>query len=76
MNMESFVRLGDKKLDPCPTELLTPLLDIINQCTKRISKRRFPSSQVTNIESILYYIHAYFGYNNMQVLDILEGIQL
>ena len=41
-NVENFVRVSDAKPDLYPMALLTPLLDIINQSTKRISKRRLP----------------------------------
>ena len=45
-NVDTFIRVSDVKLGPCPVALLTPLLDIVTQCTKRISKRRLPSSEV------------------------------
>jgi hypothetical protein len=48
-NVDTFIRVSDVKLGPCPVALLTPLLDIVNQCTKRISKRRLPSSEVIDI---------------------------
>ena len=32
--------MSDAKLNPCPVAQLTPFLDIVNQCTKRISSSR------------------------------------
>ena len=46
---ESFKLISDKKLEPCPEIVLSTLLDIINKSTKRISKRRLPSSQASII---------------------------
>ena len=44
--LEHFARLSDIKLEQCPNELLSQLLDIINSTTKRIPKRRQTSAQV------------------------------
>ena len=47
MNLEMFSLLSDKKLNSSPVALL----DIVNQCTKRISKCRLSSSQVWHLSS-------------------------
>ena len=45
-SVDSFSHVSDSKLEPCPRELVSLLLEIINCSTKRIPKRRQTSAQV------------------------------
>ena len=72
-NVEMFTRLSDQKLDTCPATLLTPLLEIVNCCTKEFPHADCP---VPRYAVNTHSVHNIMYYYNLQVLNVLESVEI